>query len=268
MIWTSFECGRELCPQLFKLWCQLRCGKLWPLLLYWIGGTKWSGGILYKHCVSGSKWFSAFDRCQNLRQMWNSTRADQKQTSQGRSDCAENGRVQIFRQLCWNGNLCLTSILSEICSSNSDKPRFVRVWNRKTTLWNCFKIWACQKRWCVFQWARELGQQADRPVRVPLHPCEHFYIVTKPMENVDRMMPGKYFRTRFISTKFGTGFLINQCVYLFCSCTRLWWTRLPQGVERRNHWRRVRTSCQTSISRWNSSEIRVSTAGGRLGSFP
>ena len=28
-------------------------------------------------------------------------------------------------------------------------------------------------------------------VRVPLHACEHFYIITKPMEGIDSMMPGE-----------------------------------------------------------------------------
>eukprot|EP00111_Clytia_hemisphaerica_P024731 TCONS_00072897-protein len=37
-------------------------------------------------------------------------------------------------------------------------------------------------------WARELGQKSDIQVQVPLHACEHFYIVTKPC-NVDTMMP-------------------------------------------------------------------------------
>lgn len=43
----------------------------------------------------------------------------------------------------------------------------------------------------IFQWARQLGQQADHTVRVPLHACEHFYIVTKPIENLNPLMPGR-----------------------------------------------------------------------------
>ena len=41
------------------------------------------------------------------------------------------------------------------------------------------------------QWARDLGEKCTTPVRVPLHACEHFYIVTKAIDGVDRMMPGK-----------------------------------------------------------------------------
>ena len=42
---------------------------------------------------------------------------------------------------------------------------------------------------CGGLWARELGQKSDPPVNVPLHACEHFYIVTKPLEGVDIMAP-------------------------------------------------------------------------------
>ena len=42
------------------------------------------------------------------------------------------------------------------------------------------------------QWARELGQKSKPTVAVPLHSCEHFYIVTKPLDEVDNMMPGYY----------------------------------------------------------------------------
>jgi len=42
---------------------------------------------------------------------------------------------------------------------------------------------------CSGQWARELGLHTDPPVNIPLHSCEHFYIVTKPMEGIDSMLP-------------------------------------------------------------------------------
>ena len=32
-------------------------------------------------------------------------------------------------------------------------------------------------------------QRTDTPVDLPLHSCEHFYIVTKPMNDVDNMLP-------------------------------------------------------------------------------
>eukprot|EP00111_Clytia_hemisphaerica_P017980 TCONS_00053215-protein len=37
-------------------------------------------------------------------------------------------------------------------------------------------------------WSRELGLKSQPPVQLPLHACQHFYIVTKPY-NVDPMMP-------------------------------------------------------------------------------
>lgn len=40
------------------------------------------------------------------------------------------------------------------------------------------------------QWAHSLGKKSKPQVRVPLHPCEHFYITTKPIEGMDPMMPG------------------------------------------------------------------------------
>jgi hypothetical protein len=42
----------------------------------------------------------------------------------------------------------------------------------------------------TMQWARDLGQMSAIPVRVPLHPCEHYYLVTKPFEAVPNNMPG------------------------------------------------------------------------------
>ena len=48
----------------------------------------------------------------------------------------------------------------------------------------------------TFQWSRHVGQLSEPSVRVPLHPCEHFYIVTKAIEGIDPMMPGiPYFKT-------------------------------------------------------------------------
>ena len=34
-----------------------------------------------------------------------------------------------------------------------------------------------------------LSQSTDPLVNIPLHSCEHFYIVTKPMEGIDSMLP-------------------------------------------------------------------------------
>src|SRR5262249_60094508 len=40
---------------------------------------------------------------------------------------------------------------------------------------------------CAGMWARELGRLSG--VTVPLHACEHMYIVTKPMEGVPSDLP-------------------------------------------------------------------------------
>lgn len=41
------------------------------------------------------------------------------------------------------------------------------------------------------QWAYELGQASEVKVSVPLHGCEHFYLLTKPLqEPVSPDMPG------------------------------------------------------------------------------
>ncbi|XP_046549851.1 pyruvate dehydrogenase phosphatase regulatory subunit, mitochondrial-like isoform X1 [Haliotis rubra] len=42
---------------------------------------------------------------------------------------------------------------------------------------------------CGGQWAHEIGKKSSPEVKVPLHSCEHFYIVTKPIEGVPRNMP-------------------------------------------------------------------------------
>ncbi|XP_057292029.1 pyruvate dehydrogenase phosphatase regulatory subunit, mitochondrial-like [Hydractinia symbiolongicarpus] len=42
---------------------------------------------------------------------------------------------------------------------------------------------------CAGMWSRELGSKSIPPVEVPLHASEHFYIVTKPIENVHSMLP-------------------------------------------------------------------------------
>ncbi|GFR74605.1 pyruvate dehydrogenase phosphatase regulatory subunit, mitochondrial [Elysia marginata] len=43
---------------------------------------------------------------------------------------------------------------------------------------------------CAGQWARAVGKKTvPKAVKAPLHSCEHFYLITKPMEGVDPMMP-------------------------------------------------------------------------------
>lgn len=42
---------------------------------------------------------------------------------------------------------------------------------------------------CAGFWARQVGQLARPQVKVPLLPCEHYYLHTKPIENLDPMTP-------------------------------------------------------------------------------
>ncbi len=46
----------------------------------------------------------------------------------------------------------------------------------------------------LLQWARQLGKKSEPRVRVPLHSCEHFYLVTKPLDGISPFMPGKVIR--------------------------------------------------------------------------
>ncbi|GFT12968.1 sarcosine dehydrogenase, mitochondrial [Trichonephila clavipes] len=38
-------------------------------------------------------------------------------------------------------------------------------------------------------WANHIGQMSYPRVKVPLYPCEHHYLQTMPVENIDLMMP-------------------------------------------------------------------------------
>ncbi|XP_026736560.1 pyruvate dehydrogenase phosphatase regulatory subunit, mitochondrial-like, partial [Trichoplusia ni] len=42
---------------------------------------------------------------------------------------------------------------------------------------------------CAGFWARQVGQLARPKIKVPLLPCEHYYLHTKPIENLDPMTP-------------------------------------------------------------------------------
>ncbi|XP_060599081.1 pyruvate dehydrogenase phosphatase regulatory subunit, mitochondrial-like isoform X1 [Ruditapes philippinarum] len=42
---------------------------------------------------------------------------------------------------------------------------------------------------CAGQWARELGKKTVPKVRVPVHSCEHYYIVTQPIPGMDTNLP-------------------------------------------------------------------------------
>uniref|UniRef100_T1IHI3 Pyruvate dehydrogenase phosphatase regulatory subunit, mitochondrial n=1 Tax=Strigamia maritima TaxID=126957 RepID=T1IHI3_STRMM len=42
---------------------------------------------------------------------------------------------------------------------------------------------------CGGFWARNIGRKSNPPVKVPLHPCEHYYLHTRTMDGLDPMMP-------------------------------------------------------------------------------
>ncbi|KAK9499297.1 hypothetical protein O3M35_002353 [Rhynocoris fuscipes] len=42
---------------------------------------------------------------------------------------------------------------------------------------------------CAGFWARHLGLKSDPPVRIPLHPVEHYYLLTNPIPGIDPMTP-------------------------------------------------------------------------------
>jgi len=44
---------------------------------------------------------------------------------------------------------------------------------------------------CGGFWARNIGQMSEPFVKVPLHPCEHYYLHTRTIPNIDPMTPGK-----------------------------------------------------------------------------
>lgn len=55
----------------------------------------------------------------------------------------------------------------------------------------------------LFQWAYELGQASEMKVSVPLHGCEHFYLLTKPFqEQLPLSTPGLRHQTHIIKMNF------------------------------------------------------------------
>ncbi|XP_024082203.1 pyruvate dehydrogenase phosphatase regulatory subunit, mitochondrial isoform X2 [Cimex lectularius] len=42
---------------------------------------------------------------------------------------------------------------------------------------------------CAGFWARELGMKSNPPVKIPQHPVEHYYLLTKPIPPVDPLTP-------------------------------------------------------------------------------
>lgn len=42
---------------------------------------------------------------------------------------------------------------------------------------------------CGGFWARKIGHLSKPKVKVPVHPVEHFYLMTKPVPNLDSNLP-------------------------------------------------------------------------------
>lgn len=42
---------------------------------------------------------------------------------------------------------------------------------------------------CAGFWARPIGEMSEPTVKIPLQSAEHYFLHTKPIENLDRMMP-------------------------------------------------------------------------------
>lgn len=66
---------------------------------------------------------------------------------------------------------------------------------------------------CTGQWARFLGEKSSPNVRIPLHSCEHFYIVTKPFD-VEPMMPVIRDYDGYIYAREWSGGLLGGCFEL------------------------------------------------------
>lgn len=42
---------------------------------------------------------------------------------------------------------------------------------------------------CAGFWARSIGEMSEPTVKIPLQAAEHYFLHTKPIENLDKMMP-------------------------------------------------------------------------------
>lgn len=43
---------------------------------------------------------------------------------------------------------------------------------------------------CGGIWARKIGQLSEPKVKVPVHPVEHYHLITKPIPGLDPLLPG------------------------------------------------------------------------------
>lgn len=69
---------------------------------------------------------------------------------------------------------------------------------------------------CGGFWARHIGQMSEPPVKVPLHPVEHYYLHTKPIEGLDPMTPGNSRDDSFDNKSLvGSEIPHNFCIEIF-----------------------------------------------------
>lgn len=76
---------------------------------------------------------------------------------------------------------------------------------------------------CFVQWARQLGQMTDQPVRVPLHSCELTELVTKPLDGIiDANMPGNHLNAEpVLYASFKTAEDVHCSVVSFKCCEQI-----------------------------------------------
>ena len=127
-----------------------------------------------------------FEKCEVERVITNGRRVTGVQTSQGTIECKHfvnaSGMVSLLKNRTHWPFLLKAPLtffhLSDILKTKSRMRKLESFW------------W--YRPGDNFQWAKDLGRKSDPAVSVPKQPCEHFYIVTKPLEGVDLMTPSTY----------------------------------------------------------------------------
>lgn len=70
---------------------------------------------------------------------------------------------------------------------------------------------------CGGFWARQIGQMSEPFVKVPLHPCEHYYLHTGPIHGLDTMTPGEYRKDIFLTVQLFNQVFNLQSIDIFIS---------------------------------------------------
>lgn len=68
---------------------------------------------------------------------------------------------------------------------------------------------------CGGFWARKIGQLSNPMVKIPLHPVEHYYLRTNPIQNLDPLTPGNLMLCGKISIEkiFYKLIFLNLCIH-------------------------------------------------------